>query len=36
MLLESRVSEQDKELKRVKEQNDLYNKEIQCYKELTK
>lgn len=36
MLLEGRVSEQDKELKRVKEQNDLYNKEIQCYKELTK
>ncbi|XP_067048931.1 uncharacterized protein [Acropora muricata] len=36
MLLESKVSEQDKELKRVKEQNDLYNKEIQCYKELTK
>ena len=36
MLLESKVSEQDKELKRVKEQNDSYNKEIHCYKELTK
>ena len=36
MLLESKVSEQDKELKRVKEKNDSYNNEIQCCKELTK